>query len=91
MEAKIVRLEIVDNDINEIQDTYYLVSPNKKKLEELKHMIEHRFDYQYDENLSDEDFDKAEELVNNIWEAIDLFISANFITLDIHENYEIEY
>lgn len=90
MEAKIVRLEIVNNDINEVQDTYYLISPNKKKLEELKHMIEHRFDYMH-KDLTEEEFDKAEELVNNIWEAIDLFIHANFTTLNINETYEISY
>lgn len=88
MKPKIVELVIKDE---EIQDTYYLVNPNKTKLEELKHMVEHRHDYMFADNITDEEFDKAEELVNNIWEAIDLFISANFIVLDIEEIYEIEY
>lgn len=84
----IVKLEIKDE---EICDTCYLVNPNKDKLAELKHMVEHRFDYMCDENITDEEFDKAEELVSNIWEAIYLFISANFVTLDIDETYEIAY
>jgi hypothetical protein len=88
MKLKIVKLEIKDE---EICDTYYLVNPDKDKLAELKHMIEHRFDYMFDENITDEEFDKAEELVSDIWKAIDLFISANFVTLDIDEIYEIAY
>jgi hypothetical protein len=88
MKLKIVELEIKDE---EMCDTYYLVNPNKDKLTELKHMVEHRFDYMYKEDILDEEFDKAEELVNNIWEAIDLFISANFVVLDIDEVYEIAY
>jgi energy-converting hydrogenase A subunit M len=42
-------------------------------------------------DITDEEFDKAEELSNNIWDAIDLFISSNFVTLDIEETYEIAY
>lgn len=94
MKLKIVRLEIRDDELmgdKRLLDTYHLVNPNKEKLAELKHMIEHRFDYMYDDNISDEDFDKGEELVSNIWEAIDLFISNNFVVLDIDETYEIAY
>ena len=88
MKPRIVELVIKDE---EIQDTYYLINPAKDKLAELKHMVEHRFDYQFDESVSDEEFDKAEELINNIWEAIDLFVNTNFVTLDIDEIYEINY
>jgi hypothetical protein len=98
MKLKIVKLEIKDNDLvgmtdypNGVLDTYYLVNPNKDKLAELKHIIEHRFDYQYNDNISDEEFEKAREIDDNIWEAIDMFISANFVTLDIDEIYEIAY
>ena len=91
MKTKIVRLEIRDKEMNDVLDTYYLISPNKKKLEELKHMIECRHDYMFVDNLTDEEYEKAEELADNIWDAIDIFISANFITLDIEETYEIEY
>lgn len=93
MELKIVKLDIKDTDpigIAEL-DTYYLVNPDKEKLAKLKQMIEGRFDYQFMADITDEEFDKAEELVNNIWEAIDLFISANFVTLTIDEVYEIDY
>jgi hypothetical protein len=94
----IVKVEIKDNDLfgmsdypNGVLDTYYLVDPDKNKLAVLKHMIEHRFDYMSAENLTDEEFEKAEELHSNIWDAIDLFISANFTVLDIDEVYEIAY
>ena len=92
MKLKIVKLQIIDYDANgEILLEHDLINPNKKKLEELKHMVEHRNDYMFAENLTDEEFDKAEELVNNIWDAIDLFISSNFIVLDIEETYEVAY
>ena len=94
MKPKIVRLEIVDNDLvgaEKLLDTYHLVNPDKDKLAELKKMIERRFDYTFDENISDEEFEKAEELCSNIWEAIELFINANFVVLDIDETYEIQY
>jgi hypothetical protein len=91
MKSRIVELVIKDNDIGEIQDTYYLLNPNKDKLAELKQMIERRSDYQFEENLTDEEYLKAQELEDNIWEAIDLFISANFVTLTIDEIYEINY
>lgn len=91
MKLKIVELNITDNEMNETLCTHYLVNPDKKKLAELKHMVEHRHDYMFEENISDEEFEKAEELVGNIWEAIDFFISTNFVVLDIEEIYEIEY
>ena len=94
MKLKIVRLEINDADLvgaDKLLDTYHLVNPNEDKLALLTHMVEHRFDYLYDNNISDEDFEKAEELSGNIWEAIDLFISTNFIVLDIDETFEINY
>ena len=98
MKTRIVKLDIKDNDIvgitdypNGVLDTYYLVNPSKSKLEELQHMIEHRTDYLYDETLTDEEYARAAEIDENIWEAIDLFVSANFIVLDIDETYEIAY
>ena len=91
MKSRIVELVIKDNDIGEIQDTYYLLNPDKDKLAKLKQMIEGRFDYMYKENLTDEEYLKGQELEDNIWEAIDLFIIANFVTLTIDEIYEIKY
>ena len=94
MKLKIVRLEINDTELagaERLLETYHLVNPDEDKLAELKHLIEHRFDYTTDENISDEDFERAEELCSNIWEAIDLFIGANFIVLDIDAIYEINY
>ena len=97
MKPKIVELVIKDYELigdvtypNGILDTYYLINPDKEKLEKLKHIVEHRHDYLY-EDLTDEAFDIAEEISNNIWDAIDLFINANFIVLDIEEAYEIQY
>ena len=94
MKLKIVKLEIKDKyvvDNKELLDFYYLVNPDKKKLAELKHMVEHRFDYMYEENISDEEIMKAEELVHNIWEAIIQFINNNFVVLKVNETYKIEY
>ena len=94
----IVRLEIKDSDLvgmieypNGVLDTYYLVDPDKNKLAILKNMVEHRFDYMSAENLTEEEFEKAEELNSNIWDAIDLFISTHFTVLNIDEVYEIAY
>lgn len=95
MKAKIIKLEFVDKDVDigedSIQQQYYLLNPNKEKLQELKSLVENRFDYMSNDNLTDEQYLKAQELVDNIWEAIDLFVSANFIVLDIEDSFEINY
>lgn len=98
MSEKIVQLNITDFELigdmecpDGILGTYYLVNPDKSKLAELKSMIEHRFDYMYDENLSDEEVEKAKEFHDQIWGHILDFIGENFITLDIDETYEIAY
>lgn len=88
MKLKVVQLVIQDD---EIQDTHYLINPDKDKLEELKHMIEHRFEYQFEDNLSDEEIKKAENFCDAIWDHIACFIEQNFITFDIDEIYEINY
>ena len=91
MKLKIVKLQIIDYDANgEIQREYDLVNPDRKKLEELKHMIEDRFDYQF-EDLSDEEIKDAEEFCDAIWDIIHNFINKNFIVLNIDETYEIAY
>ena len=88
MKVKIVRLVIKDD---EIQNINYLVNPDKDKLAELKYMIEHRFDYEFENNLSNEAIKEAEEFCDNIWNNIERFIEQNFVTLDIDEEYQINY
>lgn len=88
MKVKIVQLVIKDD---EIQDINYLVNPDKDKLAELKYMIEHRFDYAFENNLSDEKIKEAEEFCDDIWDNIERFIEQNFVTLDIDEEYQINY
>lgn len=93
MKAKIVKLEFVDKDVdvgeNSIQQQYYLLNPDKEKLQELKSLVENRFDYMSNDNLTDEQYLKAQELDNNIWEAIDLFVEVNFVVLDIENSFTI--
>lgn len=92
MKAKIVKVQIIDYDANgEILLEYDFVNPDKNKLAKLKHMVEHRFEYQFDENSSDEEIEKAEKFCDTIWDNINNFINENFITLNIEEVYEIEY
>ena len=90
MENKIVKVDIVDNDDIGVLSTYYLVNPNKDKLEEFKRKIEGRFDVFSDVNASDEEITKAENFCDNIWGEIADFIAANFTTIEV-ENFEIEY
>ena len=91
---KIVRLDIVDNDFDyrccddKVLNTYYLVDPDKTKLAELKHMIEHRHDFN---GLTNEDIEAREEFCDFIWDKVDEFVNENFATLDINEVYEIKY
>ena len=92
MKAEIVKLQIVDYDANgEIMLEYDLINPDRKKLAELKHMIEGRYDYQFDDNLTDAEMEKAEQFRDNIWEEIEKFIADNFVVLTINEVYEIAY
>ena len=95
MKPEIVKLVIKDYEMigdaaypNGILKTYYLLSPNKIKLAELKKDIEERFNY---DGLDEEDIESKEEFCDDIWNCIEYFISKNFVTLDIEETYEIEY
>ena len=75
----IVRLDIVDKDLpsaEQLQATFYLVNPDPEKLEQLKYMIETRFD-----NAPDNEVD---------WSTIYDFISVHFRTVNI-ETFEIEW
>jgi hypothetical protein len=98
MKLKIVKLEIKDYDLvgiveypNGVLDTKYLINPDENKLAELKHMIEHRFDYQFDDTFTAEEIFKAEKFCDSIWHNIDKFIEENFVVLDIDETYKIAY
>ena len=88
MKPKIVKLEIKDNEIHDVLETYYLVNPDKNKLAELKRDIEERFNY---DGLDDEDIEAKEEFCDDIWNCIGCFIQNNFVVLDIDATYEISY
>ena len=91
---KIVRVDIVDRDLgygeNPILDSYYLIDPDKEKLEELQHKLKARLDYDYDETLSEEESEYLREIYNDPWGFIELFIETNFKTLNI-DTVEIDY
>lgn len=92
MKLLIVKLVIIDYDANgETLLELDLINPDRKKLNELKQMIEHRHDVLFDENATDEAIEYAEEFNDNIWDNIYAFIDENFVVLDINEDYEIAY
>ena len=84
MEKKIVRVNIVDNDIDyrgmedgydRIMDTYILVNPNEEKLKELQRRLDHRFESGEFQNYYD----------------IDDYITENFEVLKIAGFIDIEW
>ena len=91
---KIVRLDIKDNYLRYgeelILETFYLIDPDIKLLDELKEMIQNRFDYRYDDEISDKEYEEAEEFADFPWDYIRSFIRSHFTQLDVDE-YEIEY
>ena len=90
---KIVRVDFKDCSIFDgtpILDTYYLIDPDEEKLKELKRAVETRFDYEYDDNLSEEEYEHMREIADDPWGFIDLFISINFKTLNI-DTFKINY
>lgn len=84
-----VLLKIVDEE--DTLDTFYLINPDPVKLRELKNMIEHRFDYETDDALTDEQVKACESFNDNVWDNIYAFIQQNFIVLDVDEVFEIQY
>lgn len=90
---KIVRVDIVDEEDFEerIQDSFYLVNPDREKLAELKSMIENRFEYLYDDTLSDKEREKAEKFCENVWDDINKFVDDNFEQIVVDELFEIDY
>ena len=91
---KIVRVDFKDNSIFDgtpILETYYLINPNKDKLQELKEMVETRFDYEYINDLPNEAYHRMREIADDPWYAIDTFVKENFVILDIDEVFDINY
>lgn len=91
---KIVRVDFKDCSIFDgtpILDTYYLIDPDEEKLKELKRKVETRFDYEYDNTLSEEEYEYMREIADDPWGFIDLFVELNFKTLNIDEVFEIDY
>lgn len=80
MTENIIRVDIIDNEPenpkNRVLETYYLLDPNRDKLEALRKAIEERLD---DENSE----------YKGLWDIRE-YINKNFLTLDI-ERMEIEW
>ena len=80
MVENIIRVDIIDNEPekpkNRVLETYYLLDPNRDKLEALRKAIEERLD---DENSE----------YKGLWDIRE-YINKNFLTLDI-ERMEIEW
>lgn len=80
MTENIIRVDIIDNEPenpkNRVLETYYLLNPNRDKLEALRKEIEKRLD---DENSE----------YKGLWDIRE-YINKNFLTLDI-ERMEIEW
>ena len=80
MVENIIRVDIIDNEPekpkNRVLETYYLLNPNRDKLEALRKAIEQRLD---DENSE----------YKGLWDIRE-YINKNFLTLDI-ERMEIKW
>ena len=80
MTENIIRVDIIDNEPenpkNRVLETYYLLDPNRDKLEALRKAIEQRLD---DENSE----------YKGLWDIRE-YINKNFLTLDF-ERMEIEW
>lgn len=73
MTENIIRVDIIDNEPenpkSRILETYYLLNPNRDKLEALRKAIEQRLDNENSE-------------YKGLWDIRD-YINKNFLTLDI--------
>ncbi len=78
---KIVRLDIIDEELNDYDEhfieTFYLINPDEEKLEFLKSKIEHRYDGE-----GDEEFEQ--------FSAVYDYVIKNFNLLNV-EGYEIQW
>jgi hypothetical protein len=87
------KIDIIDNELpaeEKILETFIVKNANKKDLQELKRMIETRFDYNLNDNLTDEEIEKAEDFNDSIWTHINDFAERHFEILEV-EGYEINY
>ena len=86
---EIVKVNIVDNYMKYGEDpilkTFYLLNPKQDALNQLKQMIEDRLDYQFEDDISDEEIKNAEEFNDHIWDHIYDFVEKHFEQLDIQE------
>ena len=80
MVENIIRVDIIDNEPenpkNRVLETYYLLNPNRDKLEALRKAIEERLDNENSE-------------YKGLWDIRE-YINKNFLTLDI-ERMEIKW
>lgn len=78
---KIVRLDIIDEELNDYDEhfveTFYLINPDEEKLEFLKSKIEHRYDGE-----GDAEFEQ--------FSAVYDYVIKNFALLNV-EGYEIKW
>ena len=83
LKEQIVILNIIDSDDydKQILDTFYLVNPDENRLNELREMIEHRFE--------DDRAGKDNRFLGNFGAIYD-YVSENFKTLDVKE-FDIEW
>lgn len=83
LKEKIVILNIIDSgeDYTQTIETFYLINPDENRLNELKEMVEHRFE--------DDRAGKDNRFLGNFGAIYD-YVSENFKTLDVKE-FDIEW
>lgn len=93
----IIRFEINDNDCacceNRLVEVYYLVNPDRKKLNKLQHLINDRhrlyeeLEEKYNYNIPCDTLSDEEKMINNmmdVWsDEVSEFIKNNFQTIAV--------
>ena len=93
----IIRFEINDNDYtcceNRLVEVYYLVNPDREKLNKLQHLINDRhrlyeeLEEKYNYNIPYDTLSDEEKMINNmvdVWsDEVSKFIKDNFQTIDV--------
>ena len=97
-EPEIVKVEFYDPDWAEnvkhrpgVVEAYYVEDPDEEKLTKLKAMVETRYDSLENDDLTEEEREKAEKFVDDIWANIDKFIHKNFKVVRVDRNFVINY